>query len=490
MLNTQKILPNTLNSQASYNINYSKINKCMNNDDKWCVPEPQLYNLSNIYNCDGLMDQKPGNFGESLVFGETNGNIFMDYNMENNENTNNGLHVNNNSCKHLYSNLFNANNITNNMMTNNTIKNNTMEIIPSQNLYANSGRGCQKPMISRESMAFGEINEYMDINKFEYMESIKKLIFFNNNNIIHGEFTIYQFIKYLIMNIDTHNKFLKHASVFNHHNIISFMENNICITTLNTSSNLCIKLLSTSIMENIDFLFAFNNIIYSYKTNELLNDLENIEDVLQGKIIVVFDQFLYLLINHTLKIILAYSIKNKKNEQYDKISSLLIYRMSKLVHNQLSTHIQMNIQITKYLNMIREIHDDFSKKISIELGQKKKKKCVNIYPDSSIKILSSAENSSSNTDSISDDENIKSKYKNDNMSFDNNVSFSSSNIFDKNNLESSLSFIDMDEKKNKNEIKKKIETRDDNKLFEQNDNTESIKNKINMDLDKILSEIT
>ena len=72
-----------------------------------------------------------------------------------------------------------------------------------------------------------------------------------------------------------------------------------------------------------------------------------------------------LVLRMSLKIILVKSLHCKNNDQYDKISSLLIYRMSKLVHSQLMTHIQMNINITNYLNMIKEIHNDFSKKIKI-----------------------------------------------------------------------------------------------------------------------------
>lgn len=441
MLNTQKISSNISKIQ---NLNNEFINEHINNEDIW-------------------YDFKVKN------------NIFLDYDIEN-ENINRELYMNNiNSCKHLYSNVFNISNISNvndrkNNIINNYNQTNNMELENNDN----------------------DDNNEKNFNKFEYIKSINKIIFYNNNNIISGEFTLYQFIKYLIKNIDINNIFIRNITL--NSNNLYFIENNICTTLSKSNTNMCIKLVTSSIMENIDFLFLFNNLVYSYKINDLLNDLENVEDILQNKIIVVFDQFIYLLINHTLKIILAKSLHCKDDDQYDKMSSLLIYRMSKLVHSQLMTHIQMNIDVTNYLNMIREIHNDFSKKIKNELGMKNKKKSINIFTDSSFDKLnnineSSSDNKSTSTSSFlngivsnksTSDKDVRTKNQilssDDLTSFNNNI------------LNNTLSNKSKNETPNNNT--NVVNDMNVNEKIVGNKNIPSIKDKINFDLDKILSEIT
>lgn len=437
MLNTQKISSNISNIQ---NLNNEFINEHINNEDVWC-------------------DLK------------TNNNIFFDYDIEN-ENINRESYVNNvNSCKHLYSNVFNISNISNMNDRKNNIINNYNEI---------------NDMELKNNNYVNDDNIEKNFNKFEYIKSINKIIFYNNNNIIFGEFTLYQFIKYLIKNIDRNNMFIRNVTL--NSNNLYFIENNICTTESKSNTNICIKLVTSSIMENIDFLFLFNNLVYSYKINDLLNDLENVEDVLQNKIIVVFDQFIYLLINHTLKIILVKSLHCKNNDQYDKISSLLIYRMSKLVHSQLMTHIQMNINITNYLNMIKEIHNDFSKKIKNELGIKNKKKSVNIFTDSSFDKLNNINDSSSDksiSSSSSLNEIVSSKLTSDKDTGTKNKNSSSDDLTSLNNT-----LLNKSKSETLNNNTNVVNNINMNEKIIGNKNISSIKDKINFDLDKILSEIT
>ena len=433
MLNTQKISSNVFKSQLSQNTKtyLNNFNNYIQNDELWYIPE---------YN---------NNMKEEL-----NENILQ---------TNYGE-----SCKHLYSNLFNINNIMGNYNDN--------------TIHPYAPTSFQEENYEKKNIqANYSLSKYVNINGFDYMRSMKKIIFLSDEHIC-GEFTIYQFIKYLILEIDKYNLFLKNE-LSNNLNVIHLIENNICIVTKNSTSNIFIRLSTSKIMENIDFLFAFNNILYEYKMNDFLNDLENIEDNLQNKIIVIFDQFLYLLINHTLKIILAYTIQYKQNDQYEKISSLLIYRLSKLVHNQLMTHIQMNINITKYLNMTKQIYDDLLQKITNEM--KKKKKYVNIYPDSSIKIESSGDNIDSNPTSIDSDANlniVKSSVNNDEI-LDSISSISEINkdINKKNKLEEIRNQDLMGENKKNEKIFQQIGYGESDSL--------SLKDKINMDLNKILSEM-
>ena len=445
MLNTQKISSNISKLQ---NLNNEFINEHINNEDNWC-------------------DLK------------INNNIFFDYDIEN-ENINRESYMNNvNSCKHLYSNVFNISNIPNMNDRKNNIINNYNEI---------------NNMKLKKNNDVNDVNDdniENNFNKFEYIKSINKIIFYNNNNIIFGEFTLYQFIKYLIKNIDRNNLFIRNITL--NSNNLYFIENNICTTLSKSNTNICIKLVTSSIMENIDFLFLFNNLVYSYKINDLLNDLENVEDVIQNKIIVVFDQFIYLLINHTLKIILAKSLHCKNNDQYDKMSSLLIYRMSKLVHSQLMTHIQMNINITNYLNMIKEIHNDFSKKIKNELGIKNKKKSVNIFTDSSFDKLNNINKSSSDksiSSSSSLNEIFSSKLTSDKDTGEKNKISSSDDLTSLNNniLNNTLSNKSISETLNNNT--NVVNNINMNEKIIGNKNISSIKDKINFDLDKILSEIT
>lgn len=441
MLNTQKIISNTLKSQ---NFNNEFINEYVNNEDIWC----------------------------NLKF---NNNIFLDYDVENgNENENENLnnretYLNNiNSCKHLYSNIFNISNMNDKTnYVNNFNKKHETGIKYNENIIANDN----------------DIGN--NFNKFEYIKSINKVIFFNNNNIISGEFTLYQFIKYLIKNIDKHNIFFRNITL--NPGDIYFIENNICITSFKSNTNMCIKLTTSSIMENINFLFLFNNLIYSYKMNNLLDDLENIDDVLQNKIIIIYDQFIYLLINHTLKIILAKSLHCKNDDQYDKMSSLLIYRMSKLVHSQLMTHIQMNINITNYLNMIKEIHDDFSKKIKREL--KSKKKTVNIFTESFEK--NNINESTSDANSLSSSSSSSSLSMNEIIS-SNKLTSNEQNMKYKEINESSNDITSLNKPKTNISINNtnSPDSKNINKNIIENKNISLIKDKINFDLDKILSEIT
>ena len=245
-----------------------------------------------------------------------------------------------------------------------------------------------------------ENNEKSNIQKnenrgltFEYINSNIKCY---DNNIIFGEFTIQQFIKYLILDLDKNNLVFTSIYTSTYINIIQFIETNICTKKLNSKSNMNITLSTSLLMENINFLFLFNNALYEYKTNNITNDIVNCEDGLKNKIIIICDQFIYLLINHTLKIILSYSVKHECNEQYEKISSLLIYRLSKLIHNQLTRHVQMNIYITKYLTTIKEIQEEIVNKCYIESNITKKK--INIYSNSntSSKINSNSSSSSNN----------------------------------------------------------------------------------------------
>lgn len=129
-------------------------------------------------------------------------------------------------------------------------------------------------------------------------------------------------------------------------------------------------------MNDVNFLFLLSNILYDYQVNDMMNNLKNIEYSLSNKITTLINQFTYLLINHALKIILTAAEKsNMVENKYNKISLILIQRLTNTIHSELKKCIRSNIYLIDYLNKILNIQSNI---ISNYITNSKNNK-LNIY---------------------------------------------------------------------------------------------------------------
>ena len=196
-----------------------------------------------------------------------------------------------------------------------------------------------------------------------YNEAENNFTLYNSNKSILGSFNFKQIIKYIGKQIDpTFYNFID--SGFSEE-LIESMIGEILIDPITGKINIILKShLNSPFMGNIDLLIKLNNAFLKYEVKDLLNDISSINnEKSKYNIKITIKQFIYLFINHTLKII-SIITENTKNDpsKIDMNKNLLKYSVSLTykISNFMKEHLDNNnVQYKK-------IYDNLEKLINMK----------------------------------------------------------------------------------------------------------------------------
>ncbi len=211
-----------------------------------------------------------------------------------------------------------------------------------------------------------EKNNIQKLNKFTtgnlilvYDENDHKFTFYNSNKSILGSFNFKQIIKYIGKQIDP--LFYSNIESGYSEELIKSMLSEILIDPITGKINIILKShLESPFMGNLDLLIRLNNLFYTYEIKELLLDISTIQnEKFQYNLKLSIKQFIYLLINHTLKIIAIASdeLKDDKNNEAMKYKLLkysvaLTYRISNFMKEHLDNY---NNQYKNLYNQLQKL---------------------------------------------------------------------------------------------------------------------------------------
>ena len=215
--------------------------------------------------------------------------------------------------------------------------------------------------IEMENNNFRELNTLKDTHNLVavYDENENKYTFYNSNKSILGSFNFKQIVRYIGKQLD--NNFYNFIESGYSEELIKSMIGEVLIDPITGKINILLKShLESPFMGNLDLLIKLNNSFFKYETSELFNDISTINnEKLQYNIKISIKQFIYLLINHTLKIISIASeeIKNDttQTEMKHKLlrySVALTYRISNFMKEHLDNY---NIQYKKLYGNLEKI---------------------------------------------------------------------------------------------------------------------------------------
>jgi hypothetical protein len=210
-----------------------------------------------------------------------------------------------------------------------------------------------------------KVPENNDSIMVKYDGSTDNFTFFDYKNSPLGSFNINQLMRYFGIKWD--NKFMQNIDSGTSMDVIHSLIGNVTIDK--DTNRVIVKLksyLDSPFMGDIEMLFKFNNAIRNFELNSLENELNKIESLKTRKYIrMTIKQFIYLILNHTLKIIATISeqIKNDSTKENLKNTLLkysvgIVHRISSFVRDQLELNIiqldKLNENTTK-LNDVRQL---------------------------------------------------------------------------------------------------------------------------------------
>jgi hypothetical protein len=212
-----------------------------------------------------------------------------------------------------------------------------------------------------------KINDIYIKNDEGYMKLLfenDKFTFYNSNGSILGSFTFKQIIKYIGKQID--KQFYSNIDSGVSEELIKMMITDITIDPVTGKLAIILRShLESPFMGNLDLLIKLNNMLFTYEKTNLLNDLTLIRDEkLQYKLKQSIKQFIYLLLNHTLKII-SIATENASVEMKNKLlkySVALTYRISNF----------MKEHIDSYNNQYKILYGQLEKLVNIKNIMNKK----------------------------------------------------------------------------------------------------------------------
>jgi hypothetical protein len=215
-----------------------------------------------------------------------------------------------------------------------------------------------------------------------------KFSFYGNNNTLLGYFTIQQLIKFLGNRWD--ENFMKHVDTSISDEIIKTF---IGSADINEAQIVNIKLLShlqSPFMGNIEMLMKVNNALQIFESKILNTELNEVKSIkIQEKIKLTIKQFIYMMLNQSLKVIAAISEEIKNDKSRDHLKEILLkysvgitYRLSNFIRDQLDTQMtqynNLNENITKIYNIRRTMSDKLDKLTNVVETQNERIDMVNI----------------------------------------------------------------------------------------------------------------
>lgn len=192
-----------------------------------------------------------------------------------------------------------------------------------------------------------------------YDDIQNKFTFYNSNKSILGSFNFKQITKYIGKQIDP--TFYNFVESGYSEELIRTMIGEVLIDPVTGKINIVLKShLDSPFMGNLDLIIKLNNCFFKYETSELMNDIALVtNEKLQYNLKISIKQFIYLLINHTLKIIsiATEDIKNDptQTEMKNKLlkySVALTYRISSFMKEHIDNY---NIQYKKLYGNLEKI---------------------------------------------------------------------------------------------------------------------------------------
>lgn len=171
----------------------------------------------------------------------------------------------------------------------------------------------------------------------ETSQSQKKFMFYDRNKNFMGGFSIYEFIKYI-----TSNASLVFLSGVDGDSVRPVIEKYVCSIKRNNSDNFSINMLSymeSPFMGNIETLIKFYTFIYEFEQDRLHTELAKLEQIEANQTLNIFNNMIYCLLNHILKIIAILTQKLEANQLKNTLlnySVAIVYRLSKFVREEIN----------------------------------------------------------------------------------------------------------------------------------------------------------
>lgn len=178
----------------------------------------------------------------------------------------------------------------------------------------------------------------------------KKFMFYDQNKNLQGGFSIYDFIKYITSNVSS--EFLKGVDSASVRPII---EKYICNVTYieKPCKRYVINMhnhLESPFMGNIETLIKLYSFIHDFEENNLQDELIKISEHDSSNVTSIFNDLLYCLLNHILRIIVMLTNKLSPNDNPTvkelllNYSVAIVYRLSKFVKTEIDEKVgQINI---------------------------------------------------------------------------------------------------------------------------------------------------
>jgi hypothetical protein len=214
---------------------------------------------------------------------------------------------------------------------------------------ATSRYGSIKPLQINPTKANGQdtylINQEQDniINAIivETNSQQKKFMFFDRMRNYLGSFTIYEFIRCLTINTDP--TFLSGIDCDTSRPVIEKYIAKIKTDDLTKKQTLAmLNYLESPFMGNVELLIKFYSYINEFEQTQFENELSKLQFDKRSKVRSIFDNMIYVLLNHILRIIGAISSKLQNNKNKDTLlnySVAIVYRLSKYVRSEIEKEI-------------------------------------------------------------------------------------------------------------------------------------------------------
>jgi hypothetical protein len=245
------------------------------------------------------------------------------------------------------------------------------EKVKTAPIYHNTNDLVQRELSQINNKELEEIE--MENNKFKQLDNMKdsanliaiydeaenRFTFYNSNKSILGSFNFRQIVKYIGKQIDP--TFYNFVESGYSEELIKTMIGEVLIDPITGKINIILKShLDSPFMGNLDLLIKLNNSFFKYESTELMNDIALVNnEKLQYNMKISIKQFIYLLINHTLKIVSIASedIKNDptQSEMKNKLlkySVALTYRISNFMKEHIDNY---NVQYKKLYGNLEKI---------------------------------------------------------------------------------------------------------------------------------------
>lgn len=175
----------------------------------------------------------------------------------------------------------------------------------------------------------------------ETVYSQKKFMFYDRNKNFLGGFDVYEFIKYITSNVSS--SFLLGIDC---DSVRPIIEKYICNVKYveKPSKRYVINMLNyfeSPFMGNIETLIKFYSFVHEFENEKLKHELDKLESIDAIKTLKIFNNMIYTLLNHILKIIAALTNKISPNDNPKIKDSLLnysvaiVYRLSKFIRTEI-----------------------------------------------------------------------------------------------------------------------------------------------------------